>query len=55
MVFGSTQPLAEMNAKNLSRIKGRPARKADNDHLFAGCLEKVESSTSFKRIGLYGL
>jgi hypothetical protein len=30
MALGSTQPLTEMNARNLPRSKGRPARKADN-------------------------
>jgi hypothetical protein len=30
MALGSTQPLTEMNTRNLSRCKGRPARKADN-------------------------
>jgi hypothetical protein len=30
MVLGSTQPLTEMSTKNLPRVKGRPAREADN-------------------------
>jgi hypothetical protein len=30
MVLGSTQPLTEMNTRNLPERKGRPARKADN-------------------------
>jgi hypothetical protein len=30
MALGSTQPLAEMSARNLPGGKGRPARKADN-------------------------
>jgi hypothetical protein len=30
MTLGSTQPLTEMNTRNLSVGKGRPARKADN-------------------------
>jgi hypothetical protein len=30
MALGSTQPLAELSARNLPRGKGRPARKADN-------------------------
>jgi hypothetical protein len=30
MVLGSTQPLTEMNTRNLNGGKGRPARKADN-------------------------
>jgi hypothetical protein len=29
MALGSTQPLTEMNIRNLPRGKGRPARKAD--------------------------
>jgi hypothetical protein len=28
--WGSTQPLSEMNTKNLPGVKGWPARKADN-------------------------
>jgi hypothetical protein len=30
MVLGSTQPLREMNTRNLPGGKGRPGRKADN-------------------------
>jgi hypothetical protein len=30
MALGSTQPLTEMSARNLSGSKGRPARKTDN-------------------------
>jgi hypothetical protein len=30
MALGSTQPLTEMNTRNLPGCKGRPARKADN-------------------------
>jgi hypothetical protein len=30
MALGSTQPLTEMNTRNLSGSKGQPARKADN-------------------------
>jgi hypothetical protein len=30
MVLGSTQPLPEMSISNLTVVKGRPARKADN-------------------------
>jgi hypothetical protein len=30
MALGSTQPLTEMNTRNIPRSKGRPARKADN-------------------------
>jgi hypothetical protein len=30
MALGSTQPLTEMNTRNLPGGKGRPARKADN-------------------------
>jgi hypothetical protein len=30
MALGSTQPLTEMNTRNLPGSKGRPARKADN-------------------------
>jgi hypothetical protein len=30
IVLGSTQPLTEMNTRNLSGGKGRPTRKADN-------------------------
>jgi hypothetical protein len=29
MALGSTQPLTEMNTRNIPGIKGRPARKAD--------------------------
>jgi hypothetical protein len=30
MALGSTQPLTEMNTRNLPGGKGRPARNADN-------------------------
>jgi hypothetical protein len=30
MVLGSTQPLTEMNTRNLSGSKGMPENKADN-------------------------
>jgi hypothetical protein len=30
MIMESTQPLAEMSTRNLTRSKGRPAREADN-------------------------
>jgi hypothetical protein len=30
MDMGSTQPLTEKSTSNLTRDKGRPARKADN-------------------------
>jgi hypothetical protein len=30
VALGSSQPLTEMNIRNLSGGKGRPARKADN-------------------------
>jgi hypothetical protein len=30
MALGSTQPLTEMGTKNLARVIGRPAHKADN-------------------------
>jgi hypothetical protein len=30
MALGSTQPLTEMNTRNLSGSKERPERKADN-------------------------
>jgi hypothetical protein len=30
MTLGSTQPLTEMNTRNIPGGKGRPARKADN-------------------------
>jgi hypothetical protein len=30
MALGSTQPLTEMSARNLTGSKGRPARAADN-------------------------
>jgi hypothetical protein len=30
MALGSTQPLKEMNTRNLPGVEGRPARKADN-------------------------
>jgi hypothetical protein len=30
MALGSTQPLTETSTRDLSGVKGRPARKADN-------------------------
>jgi hypothetical protein len=30
MALGSTQPLTEISTRNLSVVKGRPAREADN-------------------------
>jgi hypothetical protein len=30
MALGSTQPLTEMSARNLTEGRGRPAHKADN-------------------------
>jgi hypothetical protein len=30
VILGSTQPLTEMNTRNLPGGKGRPARKGDN-------------------------
>jgi hypothetical protein len=30
MALGLTQPLTEMNTRNIPRGKGRPAHKADN-------------------------
>jgi hypothetical protein len=55
MALGSTQPLTEMNTRNLSGGKGRLARKADS--LTAICepivLENVGASTSHSPVGLY--
>jgi hypothetical protein len=39
MALGSTQPLTEMNTRNLPGDKGQPARKADN--LTAICMPTV--------------
>jgi hypothetical protein len=40
--LGSTQPLTEINIRNLPGGKGRSARKADNlTAIWANCLEKM--------------
>jgi hypothetical protein len=39
MALGSTQPLTEVNTRNLPGGKGRPARKTDN--LTAICVEEM--------------
>jgi hypothetical protein len=41
MALGSTQPLTEMNTRNLPGVKGRPARGADN--LTAICEPTVQN------------
>jgi hypothetical protein len=57
MSLGSTQPLREINTRNLPGVKGRPACMADN--LTALCepifLENVGTSTSHNPMGLHGL
>jgi hypothetical protein len=53
---GSTQPLTEMNTRNLPGGKGRPACKADlNRHLWADSLQNVGASTPHSPMGLHGL
>jgi hypothetical protein len=53
MALGSTQPLTEINIRNLPGRKRRLAHKADN--LTAVCLEKVGASMSHNTLGLHGL
>jgi hypothetical protein len=55
MALGSTQPLTEMSVRNLPGGTRRPARKADNRHLWANCLEYVGASTSDTPTGPHGL
>jgi hypothetical protein len=57
MALGSTQPLIEMNARNLPGGKGRPAPKADKltANLRVNCLENVGTSTPHNSVGLHGL
>jgi hypothetical protein len=51
--LGSTQPLTEINTRNLPGSKGRPVRKADN---LATIYEPiVGTSTSHNPMGLQGL
>jgi hypothetical protein len=52
MAFGSTQPLTEMNAKNLRGGKARPARKADN--LAAICEPIVQKMLEPRRLTTLG-
>jgi hypothetical protein len=49
MALGSTQPLTEMNTRNLPGGKGRPARKADN--LTAICEPIVNKMWEPRRLG----
>jgi hypothetical protein len=42
MGLGSTQPLTKISTINLTGGKTRPARKADNSHLWAECLKMWE-------------
>jgi hypothetical protein len=57
MALGSTQPLTEMNTRNLPEGKGRPARKADNltDICEPIVYKSVRALTSHKAMGLHGL
>jgi hypothetical protein len=57
MALGSTQPLTEMNTRNLRGGTERPARKAAN--LTAICkpivIENMGASKSHNPMGLHGL
>jgi hypothetical protein len=57
MTLGSTQPLTEMNTRNIPEGKGRAVREADN--LTAICEPiirgNVWTSTFHNRMDLYGL
>jgi hypothetical protein len=55
MALGSTQPMIEMNTRNLPGGKGRPALKADNLTAICDFLENVGASTFRNSIGLHGL
>jgi hypothetical protein len=57
MALESTQPLTEMNTRNLPGGKGGPARKADIFPPSVSRLsrENVEASTSQNPMGLNGL
>jgi hypothetical protein len=55
MALGLTQPLTEMTTRNLAGDKRRPARGADNRHLWAYCLENVGASASHNPMDLHGL
>jgi hypothetical protein len=55
MALGSTQPLMEMNTRNLPGGKGRPVRKADN--LSAICEPTVQKKWEpwhLNPMGLHG-
>jgi hypothetical protein len=52
MALGSTQPLTEMNARNLPVGKKLPARRADN---LAAMSENVGASTSRNPKDFHGL
>jgi hypothetical protein len=53
MALGSTQPLTEMDTRNLPGGKVRPTHKVDN--LTAICESTVETSTPHNPMGLHGL
>jgi hypothetical protein len=57
MALESTEPLTEMNSRNLPGVKGRPARKTDNLTAIyePDCLGNVGASTSHNPVGFYGL
>jgi hypothetical protein len=57
LALGFAQPLTEMSTRKSSGSKARPVRKGGklNNHLWADCLDNVESSTSHNPIGLHGL
>jgi hypothetical protein len=57
MALGFTQPLTEMNTRNLPGGKGWPARKADDLTAICEpfCLENMKASTSHNPMGLHGL
>jgi hypothetical protein len=57
MIPGSTQPLTEMNSRNLPVGKGWPARKADNlTAIYEPFVYKnVGASTSHNHMDLHGL
>jgi hypothetical protein len=53
MALGSTQPVTEMNIRNLPLGKEQPAHKADN--LTSELIENVGSSMSHNPVDLHGL
>jgi hypothetical protein len=56
MALGSTQPLTEMNTRNLPGCEGRAEHKADNlTAIYESILENVGASTSHNPMGLHGL